>query len=164
MPGRRGRFTDVRGRLSRVLGVAVIALVYMRDLVKGPRGEQARAVGGAAMYWLGDLLCAWAALRAFGARLGVAPLLLGYSTGFVAEGLPLPAGGAGGVDAALTGAFALVGVPLSEALLGALTFRVFNFWLPALVAGASLITVGSLRRRLAEIATARSLERGSGTR
>jgi hypothetical protein len=56
-------------------------------------GARRSAIGGAALFWAGELLCAWAALRAFGARLGVAPLLLGYITGYVATGLPF--GGAG---------------------------------------------------------------------
>jgi uncharacterized membrane protein YbhN (UPF0104 family) len=158
-PRRRARFTGASGRLARALGVAVAALVYMRELMVARSGERARALGGAAVFWAGDLLCAWAALRAFGANLSLAPLLLAYSTGLVAEGLPLPAGGSGSVDAALTGAFALVGVPLSEALLAAVTFRVFNFWLPALVAGVSLIAFAGLRRRLEQIADARAVER-----
>ena len=108
------------------------------------------------VYWTGDLLCAWAALRAFGVSIGVLPLLVGYSTGLLSEMLPLPAGGAGGVDAALTGGFVLSGIPLSSALLAAVTFRLFTFWLPMVLALLSVVTVGSLRRRLKEIATARA--------
>jgi uncharacterized membrane protein YbhN (UPF0104 family) len=70
--------------------------------------------------------------------------------------IPLPAGGAGGVDAALTGGFTLAGVPLSSALLAAVTFRVFTFWLPAVLALGSVFQVGSLRRRLQEIAAERA--------
>ena len=102
-----------------------------------------------------DLLCAWAALRAFGARVGLGPLLLGYATGYVSEAVPLPAGGAGGVDAAMTGGFVLAGAPLGAALLAAVTFRVFNFWLPALIAVPTMLGVRGLRDRLQEIATQR---------
>jgi uncharacterized membrane protein YbhN (UPF0104 family) len=142
-------------RLRRAFGVAVQALVLLRTLIRTGAGARRRALGGTVVYWVGDALCAWAALRAFGAQVGVAPLLLGYATGYVSEAVPLPAGGAGGVDAAMTGGFALAGAPLGAALLGAVTFRIFNFWLPALVAVPSTLRAPALRDRLREIAAER---------
>jgi uncharacterized membrane protein YbhN (UPF0104 family) len=56
----------------------------------------------------------------------------------------------------MTGGFVLAGAPLSTALLGAVAFRVFNFWLPAFTALGSAATLGGLRRRLHEIAASRS--------
>jgi uncharacterized membrane protein YbhN (UPF0104 family) len=129
--------------------------VFIRELMTGPRGLRLRAITGAAVFWAGELLCAWAALRSFGTSVGVAPLLLGYTTGYVSTGLPLPFGGSGGVDAAMTGGFVLAGASLSGALLGAVAFRVFNFWLPALGALLSIVTVRGLRARLHEVAEAR---------
>ena len=153
---RRDRFTMTSGgRLRRALGIAVAALVYIRQLISGPRDLRLRAVGGAALFWAGELLSAWAALRAFGVHVALAPLLLGYTTGYVATGLPLPVGGAGGVDAALTGGFVLAGAPLGSALLGAVAFRVFSFWIPALGALLSVATMRGLRERLREVAEAR---------
>jgi uncharacterized membrane protein YbhN (UPF0104 family) len=155
-PGRRDRFTlGAGGPLRRALAVAVAGLVYIRQVLSGPRGPRRRAVGGAAVFWAGELLCAWAALRAFGASVGLAPLILGYTTGYLATGLPLPIGGAGSVDAALTGGFVLAGAPLSSALLAAVAFRVFSFWLPALAALLSVATLSGLRERLQAIAEAR---------
>ena len=55
--------------------------------------------------------------------------------------LPLPVGGVGGVDAAMTYALTLVGVPLGTALLAVFAYRFFTFWLPFLpgvVAGATV--------------------------
>lgn len=158
-PGRRERFMHRRSRLGRALGVAVGGLVYIGQMRRGPRPLRRRAIGGAALFWAGELLCAWAALRSFGAQVGIAALLLGYTTGYLATGLPLPLGGAGGVDAALTGGFVLAGAPLGSALLGAIAFRVFSFWLPALGALAAVLTAHGLPDRLREIARAR---RGPG--
>jgi uncharacterized membrane protein YbhN (UPF0104 family) len=155
---RRERLGDAgpgAGRIRRAFGVAVQSLVLLRTLMRTGAGTRRRAVGGTVVYWVGDALCAWAALRAFGAQVGVAPLLLGYATGSVSEAVPLPAGGAGGVDAAMTGGFALAGAPLGAALLGAITFRIFNFWLPALVAVPSMLRAPALRDRLREIAEQR---------
>jgi uncharacterized membrane protein YbhN (UPF0104 family) len=153
---RRERFTqESGGRLRRALAVAVTALVYIRQLMTGRPGLRLRALAGAVVFWAGDVLCSWAALRAFGTRVGIAPLLIGYATGYVSVGLPLPAGGSGGVDAAMTGGFVLAGAPLSSALLGALAFRLFSFWIPALIALASVVTVHGLRERLREVAARR---------
>jgi len=154
--GRQGRFqAGSSGRLRRALAVAVRALVLIRELVSAPASVRVRAILGAAVFWAGDVLCAWAALRAFGTHVALSSLLLGYTTGFVSTGLPLPAGGSGGVDAAMTGGFVLAGAPLGAALLGAVAFRVFNFWLPALVAVGSALTVRGLRERLREVADGR---------
>ena len=154
---RRGRFTRSTGSLALdALGVAVRALVLVRRLVHAPVGLTVRACGGAALFWSGELLCAWAALRAFGVTVGVAPLLLGYTTGYVSMGLPLPAGGSGSVDAAMTAGFVLAGAPLSGALLGAIAFRLFSFWLPAVGALLSLATLRGLRARLHAVAERRA--------
>ncbi len=157
-PRRRERLAASSGsRIRRAFGVAVEALVYLRMLAGPAAGVRLRrrAFGGTLVYWAGDVLCAWAALRAFGALVGIGPLLIGYATGYVSEAVPLPAGGAGGVDAAMTGGFALAGAPLGAALLAAVTFRLFTFWLPALVAVPSMAGARGLRDRLREVAAAR---------
>jgi uncharacterized membrane protein YbhN (UPF0104 family) len=157
-PRRRDRFVEGSGGwVRRGLGVAVRALAYLRELVLSePWSVKRAALAGATALWVGDLTCAWAALHAFGVSLPLAPLLLGYGLGFVSNALPLPAGGAGGVDAALTAGFVLAGAPVSAALLGALAFRVFNFWLPAAAALLSALTARGVRARLREVAQERS--------
>jgi hypothetical protein len=131
-PGEGGRFRKLFA--SAVHGVQIVRLQFV---------PSRRGVGpfGSALYWAGDILCLWAALRAFDVRLGVAALVLAFATGYVATALPLPAGGAGGVDAAMTYALTLVGVPLAPALLGTFTYRFFNFWLPLIPALAVLPAV-----------------------
>lgn len=159
-PARRASFASRPGRVANLLRIAIAALVYIRQLMGGPPELRRRALGGAALFWAGEVLCAWAALRSFGTSVRPAALLLGYTTGYVATGVPLPLGGAGGVDAALTGGFALAGAPLGSALLGALTFRLFSFWLPALGALISVLTARALPRRLHEIARDRRAAEG----
>jgi uncharacterized membrane protein YbhN (UPF0104 family) len=83
------------------------------------------------------------ALRAFDAHVGVAALVLAYATGYAASALPLPVGGAGGIDASLTLTLTLVGVPLTPALLGAVVYRGMTFWLP--VAPALVLLTGAPR-------------------
>jgi uncharacterized membrane protein YbhN (UPF0104 family) len=144
-PGRRRRLSRPGGGTIRsAFAAAVRGVVLVRMLVVRP------GVGlvGTGIYWAGDLLCLWAGLRAFGVALPLAALVLAYATGYVSSILPLPAGGAGGVDAAMTYALTLVGVPLAPALLATLAYRLFNFWLPLIPAVALLPSVRSLARDL----------------
>lgn len=153
---RRDRFTrSSDSRLRNALGIAVRALVLVRMLFHAPGSVLGRAVGGAALFWAGELLCVWAALHAFGVSVAIAPLLLGYTTGYLSMGLPLPAGGAGSVDAAMTAGFVLAGAPLDSALLAAIVFRLFSFWLPVVGAVLSLATLRGLRARLRAVAERR---------
>jgi uncharacterized membrane protein YbhN (UPF0104 family) len=134
---------EVGGRVRQLFAACIRGVRLVRLLPPA-------AFGGAGVFWAGELLCLWAALRAFGVSIGLASLVFAYATGFLAAGLPLPLGGAGGVDAAMTYALTLVGVPLSAALLAAFAFRLFNFWLPVLPALAVLPMV----RRIGRPATA----------
>ena len=148
------------GRRVRLLGppleIAVGGLRLIRRLPGEERGLWLLAVAGSALFWAGELVCAWAALRAFGVTVGPAALLLGYTTGAVATSLPLPFGGAGGVEAAMTGGFVLAGAPFGSALLAAIAFRLFSFWLPALIAVPAVAGVRSLRAQLAQVRSLRS--------
>jgi uncharacterized membrane protein YbhN (UPF0104 family) len=145
-PSRYARLADpgAEGRLRRLFATAVHGV----RIVQLQFAPTRRAIGpfGSALYWAGDILCLWAALMAFDVRLSVPALVLAFATGYVATALPLPAGGAGGVDAAMTYALTLVGVPLAPALLATFTYRFFNFWLPLIPALAVLPAVRHLGR------------------
>ncbi|HVS08529.1 MAG TPA: lysylphosphatidylglycerol synthase transmembrane domain-containing protein, partial [Planctomycetota bacterium] len=134
--------------LRLALADAVAGLVLIRRLLSRPLAYPA-GVFGYPLRWLGDIFCLWSALQAFGAELPPAALLLGYTSGYVATALPLPAGGAGGIDASLTYALYLVGLPLAPALLGVFVYRAFSFWLELGIAVALLPTLRRLREQLA---------------
>jgi uncharacterized membrane protein YbhN (UPF0104 family) len=139
------------GPFRRLFGVAVRGVRLVRLLVSDRAWHRGHGVGGALVYWAGDLLCLWGGLRAFGVQLGLAALVFAYATGYLVAALPLPAGGAGGVDAAMTYALTLVGVPLAPALLGVFAYRLFNFWLPVLPALAVIPTMRRASRSLAAV-------------
>ncbi|HSK17033.1 MAG TPA: lysylphosphatidylglycerol synthase domain-containing protein [Gaiellaceae bacterium] len=135
------------GKLRKGLADAIGGVVVVRALVSAPSHHPA-GVLGFPVYWAGNLLTLYAALRAFGVELGLAPLVLAFATGYVASGLPLPGGGSGGIEAAITFALHAVGVPLAPALLAAALYRVFTFWLPVGPALLLLPTVPSLHEEL----------------
>jgi uncharacterized membrane protein YbhN (UPF0104 family) len=150
------------------IAAAVLALAY-RDRVQGRSGwrnivchgldalhvlrrlaEQPRRHGGAflgtALYWLGDIACLWAALKIYNAEPSTPQLVLAYATGYVLTRRSLPAGGAGPVEVLMTFALVWVGIPLAPALLGVVTYRLFNFWLPVIPALAALPAVRRMRQ------------------
>ena len=96
-------------------------------------------------------MCLWAALRSVGETLTVPELLLAFAVGQVAMLLPLPLGGVGGVDAAMTYALTAVGVPLAPALVAVGVYRLFAFWAPTPPALAALVLLPRAGSRLQQL-------------
>ena len=141
-------WTTVRKGLADGIG----GVVVVRHLVLNPR-KHPSAILGFAVYWFGHLLTLYAALRAFTqSSIVLAALVLAFATGYVATALPLPGGGSGGIEAALAFSLHAVGVPLAPALLAALVYRFFTFWLPLLPALALLPSVKQLNSELPRFA------------
>ena len=132
---------------------AVGAVAFVRYLFSTPL-RHAESLGGFPLYWLGDIVCLYAALRAFGADVGPAPLVLGYATGYVVTSAPLPVGAAGASEATTAFTLHLVGVPLEKAILAVFAFRFFTFWLPIVPAVALLPQVRKLNEELPGTASA----------
>jgi uncharacterized membrane protein YbhN (UPF0104 family) len=157
-PKQGSRAAGAPGRVHRLLREAARSLALARRLlVAWP--ENVKIAAGTAMYWAGDVLCLWAGLRAFDVWIGASALVLAYATGYIAIVLPLPTGGIGGVDAALTLALIWVGVPVASALLAVFVYRFFNFVVPTLPGLAALGTLPLLGR---ELELHRSLRTGAG--
>jgi hypothetical protein len=131
------------GRWIRRAAAPVLHSLVLLRSVSSWQPLRVRGLVGALIYWAGQLLVVWAALRGFGVDVQFAAFLLGYATGYASTILPLPFGGAGGVDAATVYALTLVGVPVGPALLATLVQRVLTFWLPL---GVAIIAVRTLRR------------------
>jgi hypothetical protein len=148
--GARGRrvSADVRrGWARKVLAGAVSGIVVARDAMGQPR-PNGPALWGAAAYWVGDVLCLWAALRAVGAEVPLAGVALAYATAYTAMLLPLPTGGYGALDAASAFTLTVLGIPLAEAVAGVVVWRFFSFWLPTIPALIELARARDLARTL----------------
>jgi uncharacterized membrane protein YbhN (UPF0104 family) len=150
-PGRVERLASTEGSLPRRgFGYAIAGTAWAREVLADPRG--ARALGASAVYWAGNVVCLWAALHSVGEPLPPAELVLAFATGQVAMLLPLPLGGVGGVDAALTYALTAVGVPLAPALVAVAVYRLFSFWLPTIPALAAIAFLPRAGRSLEQAA------------
>jgi hypothetical protein len=123
-------------------GNAVSGVILVRHVLAHPLRYRGGAIGYP-VYWAGDMLTLYASLRGFGAHLAPELLILAYASGNVITSLPLPAGGAGGVEAAGALTLHVVGVALAPALLAVFVYRLVTFWLPVLPA---LLLVPSMRR------------------
>jgi uncharacterized membrane protein YbhN (UPF0104 family) len=132
----RERLEGHRGWRS-VLHHALEALHVLGRLAAQPR-EHAGAFLGTMLYWVGDVACLWACLRAFHDSPDLAALVIGYATGYALTRRTLPLGGAGVVEALVSFALAWAGVGLAPAVLAVAAYRIFNLWLPLLPAAIGL--------------------------
>jgi uncharacterized membrane protein YbhN (UPF0104 family) len=85
-----------------------------------------------ALGYLGfDMAVLWICLRAVGHPPSIPVLVLAYNIGYLANILPIP-GGIGALEAGLTGALVLYGVPPASAAAAALVYHAIALWIPGL--------------------------------
>ena len=99
---------------------------------------------GAVGYLLFDIAVLWTTFAAVGPRPPLAPLVVAYLAGYLANAIPIP-GGIGVLDAGLIGALALYGLPVTHAAAAVLVYHAIAFWIPTL--GGTIAYV-PLRRHL----------------
>ncbi len=96
----------------------------------GDRTVMTRAVGWATANWVADAAALWVSLAAFGYRVGPDGLLVAYGLANVTAAIPVTPGGLGVMEAVLTTSLVGFGAPRGVAILGVVTWRLANFWLP----------------------------------
>jgi hypothetical protein len=134
-------------------GVLALLALRLRDRLRGRQGwrdhvaqwldsihvirqlffklEHAAGPIGTGIYWFGDIACLAFCLRAYEGHFpSIAPLLIGYATGYALTRRTLPLAGAGAVEALLPFALLWTGTPLAAAVTAVLAYRIVNFWLP----------------------------------
>ena len=133
-----------RGLLGRILeGIRILFRLAREWRRHWP------AFAGAAIYWLGDVLCLWASLKPFDAAPTFEPIILAHAVGYVLTRRTLPLAGSGVVEAVMPLTLVAAGAPFAGAILGVITYRVFNLWLPLIPA---VLELNGARRTLARIA------------
>lgn len=133
--------------IRKAFATAVVALIRTRAILLAPHRHVA-IVAGALGYWVTDIACLAIGLHAFDVDVPLDVVVLAYATGYVANILPLPTGGVGGIDAAMTFALHLLGIPLQDALAGVVAYRFVGFWLPTIPGVWALIRLPRLGRTL----------------
>lgn len=117
----------------------------------------ARAGGWAVANWLLDAASLWVFLFALGHRVGVDGLIVAFGLANVLAAIPLTPGGLGVVEAILTSTLVGFGTPRGIAVLGVITYRLVNFWLPIPVGALAYLSlhVGPASTRSARAAQLR---------
>ena len=157
---RRERTLDFVRRASRWIpylspDVSVSFVGMVADQLAEYRSRRARfvvAVGLAAANWLLDVAALWVFLLAFGFSEDIRHLLVAYSLACLVGLVPITPGGLGIIEGVLVPTIVGFGTPQGIALLGVLTWRLAQYWLPmplAVLAYASL-KAGPLRRSTRE--------------
>jgi uncharacterized membrane protein YbhN (UPF0104 family) len=147
----RQRVKNRAGRLRRGFSHAVAALVVLRRLIMDWR-HYPTGLLGAALYWAGDIVTLWAALRVFDVRLSVPAVVLAYGTGWALTRRSLPLGGPGLVEILLAYVLTWFHVGFAAAAAGVVAYRLFNFWLALAPAALVLPFAKRLQRKLADAA------------
>jgi hypothetical protein len=150
----RDRLRD-RGGWRRVVWTFLEAIHLIRELCIHPL-RWGWAPLGMALFWAADAFAVWAGLAAFGFRMGVASLIVGYATGMVFTRRTGPLAGAGLLALFLPLCLWYCGAPLAVAVAGVFAYRVLALWLPMPLALAFLPTLRTMgERRIARQRPAR---------
>jgi putative heme transporter len=100
-----------------------------------------RAVGWAAGNWLLDAASLWVFVAAFGHRVSIDGLLVSFGLAYVLAAIPITPGGLGVVETVLTSSLVGFGTPRSAAILGVISYRLVNFWLPIPLGGVAYLSL-----------------------
>jgi len=125
------RASGAMARLERLwLHLRAEVVELLRDDVR-----TRRAAVFAVANWLFDAACLWVCLWAYGDRASPGLVLTAYGFASLLGLLPLTPGGLGIVEGTLIPLLVAFGVPGPVAVLGTLTWRLFQFWLPVPAGG-----------------------------
>jgi len=127
------------------LGTFLYSVYLIRELFLHPR-HWWFAVAGMAVFWAAEAFAVWAGIAAFGYRMNVFALYVGFATGMVFTRRTGPLAGAGILALALTVTIHYSGAPFAVAIVGVFCYRIAALWLPMPVSLAVLPTL----RRMAE--------------
>jgi uncharacterized protein (TIRG00374 family) len=112
----------------------------LRDLLTD-KALVRRAIFWAAANWVLDAASLWVIVWAFGFRVGIDGLIVSYGLANVLAAIPITPGGLGVVEAVLTSSLVGFGSPRGIAILGVISYRLLNFWLPIPLGGIASLSL-----------------------
>jgi uncharacterized protein (TIRG00374 family) len=132
-------------RLRRSDEALAVRLVESRDVVRDSLADAWLGAVAAALGNQGfDFLALYASVLAVGGHLNVGLVLFAFVVASTLAMIPFTPGGLGFVESGLTGVLTLAGLPLEQAVLATLLYRVFSYWLPM---PAGIVAAGAFKRR-----------------
>jgi uncharacterized protein (TIRG00374 family) len=112
----------------------------LRELL-ADRSLVRRALFWATVNWLLDAASLWVFVWAFGFRVGLDGLIVAYGLANVLAAVPITPGGLGVIEAVLTSSLVGFGAPRGIAILGVISYRLVNFWLPIPLGGLASLSL-----------------------
>lgn len=110
--------------------------VLLRD-----RALLVHALEWAALNWLLDAASLWVFVLSFGRAVSPIDLLVAYGLANILAVIPITPGGLGVVEGVLIPTLVGFHVPKAIAILGVLSYRLVNFWLPIPVGGGAYLSL-----------------------
>jgi uncharacterized protein (TIRG00374 family) len=147
------RITAWTGRSAAVERAMRGAAVRLHQMEDNPR-QLIGAMTWSTANWLLDAASLWVFLIAFGYRVDLGDMLLAFGLAHTLAILPITPGGVGIVEGTLVSCLVGAGTPQSVALLGVLTWRLFNFWAPIPAGALAWASLGPSLSRLRRSARA----------
>jgi uncharacterized protein (TIRG00374 family) len=129
---------------DRVVAITRRLADRLRTLV-ADRALVGRATGWAAANWLLDAASLWMFIGAFGHWVSFDGLIVAFALANVLAVLPITPSGLGVVEFILTSTLVGFGTPRDIALLGVISYRVLNFWLPIPIGGLAFLSLRAER-------------------
>lgn len=108
-------------------------------LMIAERRTLGRVVLWACVNWLLDVASLWVFLGVYGHHTDVIGLLIAHGLANIIGALPITPGGLGVIETVLIPTLMAFGTPASVAVVGVLSWRVFQFWAPIPVAGVTYL-------------------------
>jgi uncharacterized protein (TIRG00374 family) len=127
----------IRPRLERALQAGSDEV---RQLLADKRGLRMAAIWAAGS-WALDAASLWVFLAAYGQRVNPDGLLVAYGVANLVAILPISPGGLGVIEAVMIPSLVGFGTPRAVAVLGVISWRLFNFWLPIPGAGVCYLSL-----------------------
>jgi len=139
------RLTRLTSHLPLVNPTTVAGLVQTvadrLEVLLQDRALLQRALGWAAANWLLDAASLWVFVFAFGHAVSPIDLLVAYGLANVLAVIPITPGGLGVVEGVLIPTLVGFHVPKAVAILGVLSYRLVNFWLPIPAGGIAYLSL-----------------------
>lgn len=143
-----------RFRSASWLSDAIDGIEGARQVLFAPNWRLIGAVGYLAL----DIAALGASFAATGRSLPIAPLVLGYLLGYLANLIPVP-GGFGVLEGGLAGALIAYGAPATQAAAAVVVYHAIAFWIPSL---GGLLGYALLQKRERGGSARRILSAGPG--
>ncbi len=102
-----------------------------------------RALTWAVANWIFDAASLWIFLAAYGHLVNIDALLVSYGLANILAVIPITPAGLGVVEAALTTSLVGFGTPRGIAILGVISYRLINFWLPIPGGALAYLSLGT---------------------